>query len=347
MFLSAVNLNLSRQDINPEAITRMELLQLQLLYIFAAFIVTLIGALWPYIWVYFKVRDPANVDFVLPPKMARLLSFANCFACGVFLALCFTHLIPQSEMRWAQIQKWNAEGANGNVTSLERTIEMMRSPDATKQPSPSSSKNTAKTSAKPTPTPLSKPKPKTKKVKKDHEHDLHHNYPIGQLLLLAAFTGMFCVEMLFDRRRRLRLHNETNRSYPTPPLITLTKPSPPGVSPTSDANSQQLQFNDNTPTSTQSKDGTEGLTSDVEDEFEKQYVSLRDVQAANMSVSLSSSPAKDYGALRGCTGGLAGFRDSICSQLSQNGTISGGGGDEQLLEGKGKTKMEPLSCKKA
>ena len=46
------------------------------------------------------------------------LSIANCVACGAFFALCFLHLVPQSEEKWEGVFTKLAQQKNNSSTSL-------------------------------------------------------------------------------------------------------------------------------------------------------------------------------------------------------------------------------------
>lgn len=84
----------------------MELLELQVLFLLVLFIWSLLGSFWPLVWlkILWRKRDEQEeVDNDFGVTLRKPLSMANCMACGAFLALCFLHLIPQSQHKWQQV----------------------------------------------------------------------------------------------------------------------------------------------------------------------------------------------------------------------------------------------------
>lgn len=80
----------------------MELLAMQFVFLFALLILTLLGSFWPILWLKMKLES-GNDSHDFEQYFSKHLSFGNCVACGAFFAICFLHLLPQSQEKWAMI----------------------------------------------------------------------------------------------------------------------------------------------------------------------------------------------------------------------------------------------------
>jgi hypothetical protein len=83
----------------------MELVHLQLIFLGSLFLVTLGGAIWPLLWLKWKVRESTEDNNIQMStnNVGKILSYGNSVACGAFLAMCFLHLVPQMEHKWKTV----------------------------------------------------------------------------------------------------------------------------------------------------------------------------------------------------------------------------------------------------
>ena len=101
------------------SLINMELVSLQIIFMFVLFIMTLVASLWPLIWI--KIiqhrKGQEATQWTLLNKPAAL-SIGNCVACGAFTALCFLHLLPESETKWKLVLSSSSlSGHNNHSTS--------------------------------------------------------------------------------------------------------------------------------------------------------------------------------------------------------------------------------------
>ena len=81
----------------------MELNHLQIVFMISLVIMSLVASLWPLAWIKLmqKRRQGEEQEETIQWTFLRKpLSIGNCLACGAFTALCFLHLLPQSDTKW-------------------------------------------------------------------------------------------------------------------------------------------------------------------------------------------------------------------------------------------------------
>ena len=71
----------------------MEIILLQVLFLFCLFVLTVFGTFTPFL-IYWLKNEKCQVSW------GKILHFGNCVASGAFFALCFMHLVPQTQQKW-------------------------------------------------------------------------------------------------------------------------------------------------------------------------------------------------------------------------------------------------------
>jgi len=167
----------------------MELLSLQLIFLLCVVLLSLIGFLWPLVWVKVALHRQGLDDEDFQSVFGKPLSVGNCVACGAFFALCFLHLVPQSEEKW--------RGVFTAADSLQKN-------------------NSASTIQ-----PLNTVQEQEEQTWEADEPKSQTTFPVGALLILLSFTLMLFLEQTCAKNN----HADLTQSERIP-IIILTKPSP-------------------------------------------------------------------------------------------------------------------------
>ena len=75
----------------------MELFLLQILLLFCLLIITLVGSFAPF-GLYCLKSEKCDISW------GKILYFGNCLASGAFFAMCFFHLVPNTQQKWTNGQ---------------------------------------------------------------------------------------------------------------------------------------------------------------------------------------------------------------------------------------------------
>ena len=115
---------------------------------------------------------------------------ANCVACGAFFALCFLHMVPQSEEKWRGVFTTAAEAEGVGVQKNNSSNTTLLSQNEGQQPW------------------------------EDEKSEDQYIFPVGSLLILLSFTTMLFLE---QRCTKNQLTDIISTSSEKVPIIILTK----------------------------------------------------------------------------------------------------------------------------
>jgi len=238
----------------------MELLSLQVIFLFCVVLLSLIGFLWPLIWLKVVLHRQGLDDEDFQSVFRKPLSMANCVACGAFFALCFLHLVPQSEEKWEGVFTTLAQQKNnsGNIVVDIQGNSSLRNNNA--------------------------------EPEEPWEEDTHKSqFPLGSILILLSFTLMLFLEYGFSKDDKI-IDAKTEKI----PIIILTQPS------SEDQDDTWSQSSSSTVTSTTLVGSEATTNETPRNSFDGQYVSFKDIDGQYLiKASTTDDLPKFYGSLQG------------------------------------------------